>query len=63
MNEVNIVGSYQNPHKARIDALAALVMEEVTRIHCKALAPKNAPDSRSRNNDCVGAAPLRPCTV
>lgn len=40
MNEVNIVGSYQNPHKARIDALAALVMAEVTRLHCKALVPK-----------------------
>lgn len=43
MNEVNIVGSYQNPHKSRIDALAALVMAEVTRAHCKNLPPKTAP--------------------
>lgn len=40
MNEVNIVGSYQNPHKSRIDAL---VMAEVTRAHCKNLPPKTAP--------------------
>lgn len=45
MNEVNIVGSYQNPYKSRIDALAALVMAEVTRSHCKALASKTAPAS------------------